>query len=186
MDHHDEYDSITRQRKNYTIREVKRYREELYLAIKNSFEPKIVTLSSLASNLPQSNLDLVTGHYLREDDEGIAAAEIMISRLIGGKYHIEGHALWGLHRESGPNMGDFDTTAELIGNILIFTYFNFSMSYSPHSKQEELPYELRLYIENDKISASENDGFTPYGVNVRFSGQYTKVSSGEKQHSGEI
>lgn len=159
FDHHDQYDSTTRQSKNFTQIEVLQFKEELIKAIDMAFSG--VVFFGEATALGADN---ISGHYIR--DGKYESAEIKVQRLPDGKYHIDGFALWGTNRERGPNTGDLDFVAELYDNRIDYTW--------GHPGRE--PYEASLEFENGKLIVSENNWVGMFGMNVTFQGEYQKAT----------
>ncbi len=110
--HHDEYDSISYQRKNFTIEEVKEFRKELYILIDIGLSQK-VHFGEIT--IPPS--DPYAGTWMRVGT-GSDNAEITLTPLPDSwehavQYFVMGMALWGGERPQGPNIG----TIEFVGTM---------------------------------------------------------------------
>lgn len=168
MDHHDEYDSITRQRKNFTVEEVKHYRSELYRSVKNEFDPIPILNSSNSSYKIGDRMDTITGHYILENTFDLSA-EVKITRLLDGRYHVSGEALWGAdsRKEYGPNFGDIEFIEDIVDNKLVYKH-DFPGDFPP--------YIMTITFSDTGLHIEESDmHMTPYGMNVRFTGSYVKA-----------
>jgi hypothetical protein len=91
FDHHDQYDSSTKQSKNFSSPEVKHIRAELYTAINLAFT------SPVFFGEAKGVVDFIPGHYIRTG--AYESAEIKVQRLADGRYHVTGSALWGANRK---------------------------------------------------------------------------------------
>lgn len=156
FDHHDQYDSTTRQSKNFTPHEVKEFRSELHSAIKLAFDA-VVSFGEV-----RSVIDFIPGHYIR--DGKFESAELRIQRLTDGRYHISGLALWGTQREHGPNLGELDFIGSLKGDTI-----EYSWTY-PDGKE----YRAWLQFAEDRLAVNEENWVGFFGMNVNFSGEYAK------------
>lgn len=173
MNHHDEYDSITRQRKNFTLEEVKQYRRELYIAVMRSFDP--VPVIGYAHNSVylenEGILDHYTGHYIMES--GVySGAELLVTRLLDGRFHVAGHAIWGGHRPGGPNLGDVDFVAQIQNGKIEYRHLYIT---NVESNEGET-YNMSIEFTDKGITVKEVDfvaGF--FGINVTFEGSYIKI-----------
>ncbi len=159
FDHHDQYDSKTRQSKNLTQLEVSRFRDELVADITAAF-------SGLVSFGDASTFgaDIISGHYIRDGE--FESADIKVKRLPDGKYHIDGLALWGKTREYGPNIGDLDFIAELHGNTIEYSWAG--------SNRE--PYKAVFKFQDKMLTIFEENWMGMFGMNVCFQGQYHKAT----------
>lgn len=157
--HHDQYDSTTRQSKNFTPMEVIQFREELIKSIEMAFSSQ-VSFGEASTFSP----DGVSGHYIRDGE--YESADLKIQRLPDGKYHVEGLALWGLSLERGPNLGDLDFIADLKENTI-----DYSWGYPGKE-----PYRAYLKFNNGKLTVSEENWVGMFGMNVSFSGEYQKAT----------
>jgi len=156
--HHDQYDSTTRQSKNFTPLEVKEFRAELYRAIDLAFG------SDVLFGEARAKIDNVSGHYIRSGD--FESAELTVARLSDGRYHVTGLALWGVSRKYGPNLGELDFIGELQGRLI-----RFASSY-----RQVDPYLAVLTFDDRGLSVSEENWVGEFGMNVNFSGVYARAN----------
>jgi hypothetical protein len=159
FDHHDQYDSATRQSKNFTREEVKRFRSELHEAIALAFAAEIAF-----GDAKVVAADRISGHYIRGGD--FESAELKIRRIADGRYHVSGLALWGKGREYGPNLGELDFVAELLDDTLEYTW-----TYPDGSK-----YRARFRFSDEGLTVSEENWVGIFGMNVNFGGDYAKAT----------
>jgi hypothetical protein len=159
FDHHDQYDSTTRQSKNLVPAEVREFRGELHKAIAFTFGSNVTFGgASIAS------LDLVAGHYIRGREYD--SAELTVTRLRDSRYHVTGQALWGKKRPSGPNIGELDFISTLNDNTLTYHW---------HHPDREA-YIARLCFASGGLTVSEENWLGMFGMNVNFSGEYGKAT----------
>jgi hypothetical protein len=159
FDHHDQYDSSTRQSKNFTPLEVKHFRAELHSAISLAFNAPILFGEA------QGTVDSIPGHYIRAGE--YESAELKIQSLADGRYHVTGFALWGKHREYGPNTGELDFIAELTGDTIEYRW-----SYPDEGKS----YHALLRFSEDGLTVTEENWVGFFGMNVNFEGRYNKAT----------
>lgn len=107
----------------------------------------------------------VAGHYIRTGEGDSAELQITPSLAVSNRYHIEGLALWGEGRPSGPNMGSLEFSAELDGNKI------------RHSENAEGGHEITLIFSGNCLEVTEDNWFGIYGMNVNFVGTYTRTSN---------
>ncbi|KAB0671067.1 hypothetical protein F6V30_00295 [Oryzomonas sagensis] len=157
FNHHNQYDSTYRQSKNFTIDEVKHFREELHEAIRRAFSV-VVSFGEA-----QVNLSGVSGHYIRGGE--YESADLTIQRLDNGQYHVSGLALWGTTREFGPNIGELDFIAELKDDMIIHTETFLDRTYC-----------VVLRFIDDYLTVTEQSWAGMFGLNVNFSGEYRKAT----------
>ena len=159
--HHDEYDSTTRQRKNFTREEVRRFRSELYQDVEVAFSAP-VHFSDTSTEEQKNSLE---GHYIRIS--GRESAEITLQRLPDNRYHVSGFALWGEDRKYGPNTGELDFASEEVEeNILKFTKAGIDKTY-----------KATLIFNNGKLTVVEENYVGEHGINVTFNGEYQTPSA---------
>ncbi|MBR8372968.1 MULTISPECIES: HNH endonuclease [Burkholderia cepacia complex] len=158
---HDKYDSTTRQSKNFTAAEIRHFREELDQALASAFSQPVAFGEVLSQ--PRQNS---ANHYIRIGG-GVSSAELTIHTLPNGDVRVIGEALWGTHREHGPNIGTLDFLATPDGGVV---------RYEDHLSGEETPYRAVLrFVENGLVF--EEDGFNGYfGMNVTFAGKYARAT----------
>jgi len=159
FDHHDQYDSTTRQSKNFTREEVKRFRFELHEAVRLAFAAEVSFGEARVAPT-----DRISGHYIRGGD--FESAELKISHMADGRYHISGLALWGKDREYGPHLGDLNFVAELRDETIEYTRAH------PDGKL----YRARFHFSNEGLTVSEENWAGIFGMNVNFSGDYAKAT----------
>ncbi len=159
FDHHDQYDSSTRQSKNFTPLEVKHFRAELHTAISLAFNAPILFGEA------QGTVDFISGHYIRAGE--YESAELKIQRLADGRYHVTGNALYGTHREYGPNIGELDFIGELAGDTIEYRW-----SYPSENKK----YRALLQFSEDGLAVIEDNWVGIFGMNVNFTGHYYKAT----------
>jgi hypothetical protein len=96
-------------------------------------------------------------------ESGSRNAELQLSALGGGRYHIEGFALWGRGRELGPHTGNvsFDTALT-----------NGEATFEP----PDSPYRLSLTFLPGLIIATEETPHAHLGMNVTFEGTYVRAA----------
>ena len=158
MDHHDEFDSITSQTKNFTRKEVILHRDKLYELCENGD----------VFSAPFSKDDLFrvkTGLFARRSGLN-GGANISISRTSKNwdgrpKYLVLGQAFEGVLRPYGPNMGflGFETTDSCDG----FVEFH------------DGEYTLMLGSDGDRLLVEEENDFGYHGAGAHFFGEYERV-----------
>ena len=158
FDHHDQYDSSTRQSKNFTPLEVKHFRAELHAAIQLAFGAQVQFGEA------RGIVDFTPGHYIRAGE--YESAELKVQRLTDGRYHVTGTALWGTHREYGPNIGDLDFIAELTGDTIEYRW--------PYPSEDK-EYRAYLRFSEGGLSVTEENWVGIFGMNVTFAGEYDKA-----------
>lgn len=164
LDHHDEYDSQTSQRKGFTINEVKAFRSELYEVL-----GAVLKMPVHFGSITLPAADPYAGTYIRLGTTN-ASAEISLTPLSDNlegspRYAVTGYALWGEDREYGPNIGDFDFIAPLNDGVI---------EYQRIMHDGEI-YSLQLSLKNSKMSVKEENVIGLYGMNVFFNGEYEKA-----------
>ncbi|MGB9190436.1 hypothetical protein [Acinetobacter sp.] len=158
FNHHDQYDSTTRQSKNFTKLEVFEFKRELYECLNEEFLKKYDFGNNKKDNPENSYL----GCYIRDGE--YESAEINIEPISENNIQVTGLALWGKTREFGPNLGELSFTGQVIDNKIFF-----------QESGEENPYWIKLIFLQDTLMIEEN-AFTGYhGMNVTFKGTYHRV-----------
>lgn len=157
LEHHDQYDSTTRQSKNFTLEEVKRFRSELHEAIRKAFS--VVVRFGDA----QADLADVSGHYIRNGD--YESAELTIQRIDETQYHVTGLALWGTTRQNGPNLGELDFIAGLTDDTIIYT-----------ENHSNCTYCIVIRFTEMGLTVTEQEFIGMFGRNVNFRGNYDLAS----------
>jgi hypothetical protein len=153
FDHHDQYDSTTRQSKNFTPIEVKNFRAELHTAIELAFSTEV------RFGEARGPMDQISGHYIRGGD--YESAELKVERMADGRYHVFGLALWGKHLEFGPHLGELDFIAPISGDTMEYL-------------REK--YHAILRFSNERLMVTEENCVGIFGMNVNFRGEYEKAA----------
>ncbi len=167
LEHHDLYDSTTRQSKNVTRSEVMAFRDELLGALKEAFSNDVFFGSAMVTTARETAM--IDGHYIRitDGDSTYQSAEIKVSRIASrhNQYHISGFALWEKHRPTGPNIGEFDYIMELTDDTFC----------QIDSGGEGRPHFISIKVEGQKLFVDEKNWSGVYGMNVNFIGEYQKA-----------
>jgi hypothetical protein len=158
FEHHNIYDSSTRQSKNLTIAEVKHYRAELQKALNMAFG------QAVAFGDARTFTDPVAGHYLLESPN--ESADLKVTRLADGSFHVRGFAFWGTKREYGPNIGEIDFIGSLEVDSLVFA----------DEQHDGRIYRAIFTFLGDGLTVTEENGPGPYGLNVGFGGNYARAA----------
>ncbi|SRR6266404_3457356 len=156
FNHHDQYDSTTRQSKNFTPLEIKTFRTELHVAIELAFAAEV--------QFGDASVDLISGHYIRR--RGYDSADLKVQRLPDGRYHVHGLALWGEKREQGPHLGQLDFIAEIRDGAIEYSW----------AYPEEKSYHATLRFYDERLTVTEENCVGIFGMNVNFSGEYEKAT----------
>ena len=160
LEHHDAYDSTTRQSKGLTIAEVKRYRDELY-AETCEIRRQPVEIGEITVRLR----DAIAGHYVRDGVDSLA--ELDVVRLNGNRFKVTGFAYWGTIPPSRPNIGQLDFEAILQDDRMVH--------------QERLTfgtqdlYSVELGFGDEVLIVEETPNHGIHGMNVTFSGEYLRT-----------
>lgn len=167
FDHHDEYDSKTRQKKGFSIEEVKHYRKELFQSLVTAFA------SQVSIGMVQAvRTEKFIGYYVRTP--GGSPASIEITKLppsieMNPRYHIDGFALWGVDRKYGPNMGSLDFFVTLEEDEMIYT------EKLPWKENDcEKDYKITLNFLGERLIVTEENIAGVHGMNVTFEGEYVR------------
>lgn len=163
LEHHDEYDSITRQRKGLTLVEAKAFRRELYERLEAAMGLP-VHFGEIA--IPPA--DPIAGVWIRDGEW--SSAEITITPLSdnlegSARYAVTGLALWGKSREFGPNLGELSFIGRLYQNEI----------YRQKANIGGEPYTMLLRFEGQAMLVEEQNWLTRYGMGVDFNGSYRRV-----------
>lgn len=158
FDHHDQYDSRTKQSKNLTIQEVTYFKNELTSAITLEFS-RLVSFGN-TNNFSKKE---ISGHYIRNGE--FDSAEIKVEPLPDGSFHISGFSLWGKSREHGPNIGELDFVGSLLDDVIHYE----------STKHDKSKYKLALNFQEDSLVISEENWTGVYGMNVTFQGEYHRA-----------
>lgn len=165
LEHHDEYDSTTSQRKGLTNTEVKQYRTELHREIGRAFS---IEVHFGAVTLPRK--DPYAGQYIRLGAEN-DSAEIELTPLPDSleglpRYAVSGFALSGIQRPTGPNIGDLSFIGILDDGTIEYTN---PEGFSPTD------HLIRMKFDGDRMSVDDENYFGVYGVGVHFGGEYQRA-----------
>lgn len=158
FDHHDQYDSSTRQSKNFTIKEVKQYRSELISDIEAVFSRKTFFGATVATD------DSIIGHYVRDGSYG--SSELFIRKIDSSKYHIKGESFYGENHEFGPKIGILDFVESLQSNNII--QYRYTM-------MDGTIYKADLNFLESKLIVKEENWHGMFGLSVIFQGEYTRL-----------
>ena len=166
LDHHDDYDSRTSQRKGLTIHEVKKYRDELTSTISRAFTQR-VHFGEITTP-PQ---DPYAGQYVRLG--GGDSAEITITPLPDSpeglaQYFIQGTALWGSGRPYGPNLGFLQLVESVEEDGIVV---------GRRSSPDETVHKTTLRFLADGFLEVQEENWAlsgQYGMNVNFIGTYRR------------
>lgn len=158
---HDQYDSTTRQSKNFTVAEIRRFRDELDRALASAFSQDVAFGEVLTRSRESS-----VSHYIRVGG-GVSSAELTVHTLPSGDVRVVGEALWGMNRDSGPNIGTLDFLATPEDGVV---------RYEDHLLGKDRPYRAVLrFVDNGLVF--EEEGFNGYfGMNVTFAGNYARAT----------
>ncbi len=157
FEHHDQYDSQTRQSKNFTETEVRSHLKELTRDIKNAFSQPVFFGSAKVSAMTS-----IEGKYIRLGGE---SGEIQLTALpiSPERFHVSGFALWGESREYGPNMGELDFSANLSDGVIRYM-----------GAQMFPDYKITIKVLENSLEVEEDNFMGVHGMNVTFSGKYVK------------
>ena len=164
LNHHDEYDSSSSQRKNFTIGEVKRFRDELYATVNKAFTQQVHF-----GEIKVPSSDPYAGDYTRIDG-GENSAELKLTPLpdsVEGdaQYYVSGLAIWGAWRPHGPNLGTVEFVGQMNDERRIVR--------RRVCGGEEVITELS-FIGNGVLKVREENWVGEYGMNVTFEGTYQR------------
>lgn len=164
--HHDEFDSTASQRKNFTIAEVRQYKSELVQALGLALNQKV---HFGEVSVPAS--DPYAGKYIRvgseSDSSEIIVTPVPDSNLGEARYVITGFALYGIDRESGPNMGTLEFLAAMDEpGQLIFSRDTFGYGAAITTLN---------FHDSGSLSIEEININGQYGFNVSFGGEYQRA-----------
>jgi hypothetical protein len=143
-------------------------------ALINDVRKMLLQATSAHVSLSQllANRDRYAGSYTRvSNDKGVECAKITITPVPGGltekpPYAVAGQAFWGLHRASGPNMGEITFIASMENNVIEHAEAS-TCSHNTHT--------IRLVFESDKCLRVEEENWGGmYGMNVSFIGEYER------------
>jgi hypothetical protein len=180
FEHHDEYDSITRQKKGLSQQEVKYYRSELYESL-GGFLKSEVHFGEI--QLPSE--DPYAGLWTRVGSEN-ESAEIFLTPVSDGlrntpRYAITGLAFWGTKRGCGPNIGEIQFVEEISKNEINHYDPSHSIYYNSDTslweiKQERFMYSIKLSFLGKSLLVKEENWLGAHGMNVCFDGEYQRIA----------
>ena len=152
LEHHNQYDSVMRQTKNYTPSELQRYKLELETYINVEWN-KSMPLNDKIS------VDIFSGFYSCSSYD--READLDIQYIGGNILKVSGLALYGTETKEAPHTGDLDFVVTLNGTKAVF----------------EVEYDnqlcgIEITFLGDRISVVDNYPFGYFGANVNFNGIY--------------
>lgn len=164
LEHHDEYDSRTSQRKGLVEAEVRAYRDELYARL-----AEVLSLPVHFGELRIPPQDPHAGVWIRVGS-GTDTAELSLTPIADSpegdaRYAITGEALWGSHREYGPNIGETAFVGALRNGVIEV--------FEPRRGDEI--HMIRLTFDGGVLSVDEDNELGLYGMNVSFRGTYERA-----------
>lgn len=167
FEHHDEYDSTSSQRKNFTAGEVREFRLELYRTINKGFAQPVHF-----GEITVSPSDPFAGAWIRIGSES-DSAELTLTPLPDShegdlQYHVTGMALWGSERPNGPNLG----TLEFVG---IMTDRR-QIVYRRRLCGDEFVTTTLAFSRDGTMDVTEENWIGAYGMNATFIGTYKRAS----------
>lgn len=166
FEHHDEYDSISSQRKNYTQAEVKTFRDELYTTINKAFTQQ-VHFGEISTPIA----DPYAGTYMRIDS-GMDGAELTLTPLPDTyegepQYFVSGFSTWGADRPYGPNIGSLSFAAAMTDKG--------TLRYDRGEHRDRCLSTLLTFGEHGVLRVVEDGSATEYGAGVTFAGIYNRA-----------
>jgi hypothetical protein len=159
FEHHDQYDSRTSQRKNFTPTELRHFREELDGTIR-AFLSSSVTVGSAQIEI----VDPVAGKYVRTSGPQ-DSAELLVERIGANKVRVTGLALFGLQREYGPNIGELDCEIELENDTAFYSFDN-----------GQSKYWAEFHFTGGGAVVRERYSTGMFGMGASFDGVYRRVA----------
>jgi hypothetical protein len=164
LEHHDEYDSSTRQRKGLTEQEVRAFRDELFARLS-----EYLSLPVHFGELQIPARDPNAGVWLRINS-GADTAELALTPVGDSmegypRYAVTGLALWGAQRKFGPNLGDL---------AFLGTLYDGTIEHRASRLNDE-PHILRMTFTNGRLHIDEQNEFGAYGMGVSFRGDYERA-----------
>jgi hypothetical protein len=101
----------------------------------------------------------VSGHYERNRENSTASLDV--KTLPGNRVKVTGIALWDLHNEYGPNIGELDFEADLKNDTVSWT--------------DADGYRLIIRFSRKALDVTEHDVGGHFGMNVTFAGHYART-----------
>lgn len=166
LDHHDEYDSKSSQKKGLTIGEVKFFREELIKKLGSALSQPVHF-----GEMTTPSADPYAGKYVRLGSDS-DSAELMLTPLPDtyegrARYYVSGIALWGTERPFGPNLGIVEDLADMYDPGIL------ELRHDASYDGEERITTMR-FTAPGHMTVEQNFHFGVYGNNVRFDGTYQR------------
>lgn len=164
LEHHDEFDSTTRQRKGLIEAEVREFRSELYERLE-----EYLRLPVHFGDLEIPARDPNAGVWIRTGS-GSDTAELSLTPIADSmegdpRYAVTGEALWGAERLYGPNLGDIAFVGVLRdGRIEVE---------SP--RWDGKAHIMHLIFKGGGLEVEEENEIGVYGMNVSFRGSYERA-----------
>jgi hypothetical protein len=155
LEHHELYDTVSRQAKGLTAVEVKVFRAELEEAMAVALATPLVLQEDTEISKDWS------GTYRWHTHNG--SAELAIT-LAGAEYIVRGVAFCGIDRSSGPNIGQVDGQGMTYGERLVIRQDDYELVLTRSSAHE--------------LVADETGPSGAFGAGVQFAGTYLKVPEG--------
>jgi hypothetical protein len=158
LEHHEEYDSRSRQAKGLTPDELRNYRDELHSSIQVEWsKPAPFALP------PLDPLAAIAGHYVFQGPN--MSAELQLAHLGNGIVQVSGLAISGIATPtSSAHTGSVDFVSDLRNDRLYFT-----------DRAGDRWYNLELTVSDGTITAIESSNSGYHGMNVSFAGSYRRV-----------
>lgn len=168
LQHHDEYDTTTSQRKGFKVSEVKKYKEELLGWLGSALAQKV---HFGVLSLPDA--DPYAGHWVRlgSNENPAELRVIPLPDTVDGqpRYFVTGTAYHGVSRDIGPNMGSLDFFSETVDGISLLYIRRSLIIHGPATT------ELR-FTDDGRLKVLEEDTGGQYGAGVTFDGLYQRVT----------
>jgi hypothetical protein len=155
FDHHDEYDSKTRQSKGLTQAEVRHFQSELLADISRTWRE-----SNPFNITPLIDIKGYSGHYVWDTPN--ATAELDIRAIGPEEIEVSGIALWGTQNPSGPNIGQIDFSQRVVRNQILYI-------------DRQSGYEMDISFTEKGLVVDERSNRSLFGRNVSFAGEFRKV-----------
>lgn len=165
--HHDEYDSTTSQRKNFTLGEVKSFRDELDATINRAFTQQVHF-----GEITTPPEDPYAGSYTRLGS-GADSAVITLTPLPDSvesvsRYFVSGEALYGTLRPNGPNLGFLEFVGSIEEEDIIVD--------QDQNWRGEVQTTVLKFFDGLYLKVTEMGCEFKYGMNVSFIGTYKRLA----------
>jgi hypothetical protein len=161
LEHHDWYDSTTRQSKGPQAAEARQYRDELYSAMDAAMAKAIILGAGATTELE------VAGRYEGGTPEVGASIDFVVTGSRNAR--VLGFAYWGASRLSGPNIGllEFDVASD---DLRAFRQTEGGVGGGPNL-------DVSFQFVDGGLIVTDNSSVGWFGHNVGFGFKYTKVGS---------